>query len=696
MSQTRLSLCRLGTSALCGWLALVAAAGAQTSYPMLMDLRPTAIQIGSTAELQVSSRFGFAKAYQALFSGSGLSAEISPESSTGDSLKMKVTATSAAEPGVREFRVATPRGVSTIGQIVVVRDPVISEKGSNDTLATAQAITLPAAVCGSIEKAEDLDVFKFTVKAGQALTFHVLAARLEDKIHDLQEHVDPLLTLKNARGVDLAQVDNYFFADPLLHYRFEQAGEYFLEIRDVRYKGNAFWQYCLEIHDRPFVTNVFPLQVRAGAENQLQLIGQNLPPEAQLDLPMPAELPMGRQSLVLPMGDTGPAGPVPAYASPLPSLLEISGDNNSQEKAQEISVPSGVNGRIESPADLDVYKFAAKKGERFSFQIVARRYQSALDSNLRILNEKGQVLVENDDLKHGRHISADSLLEFWSAPADGTYFIEVRDLLLRGGPEFVYLLEITRAEPYFYLQLDTDKSLVSPGGSAAVFVRAFRVNGFTGEIKLHVEGLPESVTAECGRILADGQDGAILLTAASDAPLQATNLRVWGEADFAPTPETKVHLVADAEPLQETYFPGGGRGHFPVDMHTLAVCAPRDILRVLIEPKELVLKPGESQKIEVKLERAAGFDKNVTLDVIYRHLNSVFGDTLPKGVTLNVAASKVLITGKSIQGQLTFKVDPKAEPVERQLVPVMAHVSINFVMKVSYCAEPFYLSVRKE
>jgi hypothetical protein len=33
------------------------------------------------------------------------------------------------------------------------------------------------------------------------------------------------------------------------------------------------------------------------------------------------------------------------------------------------------------------------------------------------------------------------------------------------------------------------------------------------------------------------------------------------------------------------------------------------------------------------------------------------------------------------------KPPPDAKPVQDQLVPVMAHVSINFVMKFTYCAE---------
>ena len=101
-------------------------------------------------------------------------------------LKVKFTAAADASSGVREFRLATPNGASTIGQLVVVRDPVIFEVAENNSAEKAQSVTLPAVLCGAIEKAEDFDFWKFSVEAGQTVTFHVRCQRLQDKIHDLQ------------------------------------------------------------------------------------------------------------------------------------------------------------------------------------------------------------------------------------------------------------------------------------------------------------------------------------------------------------------------------------------------------------------------------------------------------------------------------------------------------------------------------
>src|SRR5207248_2297879 len=235
-----------------------------------------------------------------------------------------------------------------------------------------------------------------------------------------------------------------------------------------------------------------------------------------------AELPI---TAVLPAGDANAAG-----ASPTTT-------------AQPIPTPSVINGRIDRPGETDRYAFEAKAGEKLSFEVVARRAQSGLDPFLRILNDKGAAISEADDATFHRVTSADSWLENWSAPADGKYLIEIRDLHLRGGPQYTYAVEVTRSEPYFQLEADTDKTLLAPGMNAVFYVRALRKNGFAGDIQLAVEGLPQGVTAVAGRILAGAPDGCVILQAAANAPVGAANIRITG---------TATHPVSDTAPLTLT------------------------------------------------------------------------------------------------------------------------------------------------
>ena len=679
--------------------ALPPAAVAQ--YPMLMGLKPVAAQVGQTSEHTISSRYNLYGAHKVLVTGRGVTAEIVPVAKPKDgktpnltTLKLKFTIAPDALPGVRDFRLATPRGASTVGQIVIVRDKVVSETGNNDSAAKAQAIKLPATICGAIEKAEDVDIFKFTASKGQPLSFHVRSQRLQDRIHDLQKHVDPILTLRSATGSTLASSDNYHFADPFLATTAPADGEYTLEIRDVRYQGNSHWQYSIESHSRPVVETIHPLAVALGRDVMLAPVGHHLSAAGTLKINLPADIPAGQswQRLAL---TSGPSNPVRVVASSLPTAVEGSGGNNDVKSAQPVAVPSTISGRIESESDIDCYVFEAKKGEKYTFEVVARRAGSALDPHLRILDSTGKQLSLNDDFRRLKRLTQDSQVENFSVPADGKYVIEVRDVHLRGGPRHVYAVRTTKAVPYFELFLDSDKTQLPPATHGVIFVRSERHNGFAGAIDLAVDHLPPGVTARCGRILANGTDGCIILSADADAKPAISNISVTGtEIQTAKSPSGPP-LTDIARPMQETYMPGGGRNHWPVHTHAVNVGERSDIRSIQLSTQAVTLKPGGSTTIKVNFERAPGFTKNVTLDVMFQHLGTVYGNSLPKGVTIDAGASKTLITGKANQGQIVLKAAKDAPPVKMQQVSVMANISINFVMKATFSSPPLMVTVTK-
>lgn len=689
------------TSALLAVAITLSASGikeafAQTSYPMLMSAKPAAVQAGQTAEIEIESRYSMFDAYAVLISGSGVTGEISTPMAPGEDgnspnltkIKLRVTAAAGAAPGVRDFRVVGPTGPSTVGQLVVVRDPVVVESEDNDAPEGLTPIAWPATLCGTLEKSEDVDCFPFSVSEPTTLQFHCRAMRLEDRIHDLQQHVDPILTIRNAQtGATVAAADNTYAADPLLSAPLAP-GEYWLEIRDVRYQGNKHWVYVVEMNNRPFITQVHPLGVAAGQTVELQPVGFNI--ADPIPMPFTSAAAAGEQLALL---NIGPArsNPVEVVVSEIPVVLETDATNNSPAEAQEIAVPAGVSGRLEAESDIDCFALRAKKGERFNVDVAARRHWSALDSVVRILNADGAAQVENDDFaRWGKRTTQDSAIEGWTAPADGRYAVEIRDVHARGGLPFVYFLKITRAEPDFELTIDTDKTWVSPGACAVIFVRARRMSGFVGAIDLHIDGLPRGVTAHCGRILPGAAaDGCIVLEAAADASMNAANVSITGSFTNG-NGETSVRA---AIPFQETYMPGGGRNHMPVEMHTVGVGRPADLLDVVLSEYDLRFKPGESKRIDVTLSRSDGFDKNVTLDLLFQHLGSVYGNTLPAGVSLDKKNSTLLLSGGDSQGHLTLTADVSANAVESQQCCVMANVSINFVMKATYASRPLRISI---
>lgn len=683
------------------------------SFPALIDnVTPCAVQAGKTVDCEVTASYSLFDASTVVVSGEGVTGEIVPEplkpgekppptDARGTQVKVRFKAAADAVPGMRDFRMLTPRGPSSLGQLVVVRDPVVREATTlHPSLETAQPVTLPAAINGAISSREDVDFYKFRVSAGTALTFHMYCQRLMQQMTPLSSHADPMMTLRNATGTILAANDNFFSADPLLHYQFTTAGDYYLEVRDVRYAGQRYWHYVIEAHDRPFVLQTVPAAIPPGATTRVRLLGFNAPADP-VALTIPADSPDGVFWATSPPVQGRPLEAVPVLVSRLPGVAEAAAPNDMPTHAQPLTLPAIVSGIIEKPDDIDHYAFDAKKGERLTFIVSAKSLHSELDSYLRILNPKGEVLAENDDTSdkteysynRNEFVVPDSRIESWEVPTDGRYFIEIRDTHQRGGERFTYAMQVRPSRPHFTLDLDSDKTALAPGYYGVIFARAFRREGFTGDVQLSIEGLPDGVAATCGRVPIGGSDGCILLKAAPDAPRKWANIRVIGTATVTGPTGKPDKFSAVARPMQELMVDGGGRFISPVRMHTFQVVDALDLKAVSISPKEVTLKPGGTATVEVTIKRSPGFAEPVSLfGVHYQHVWT-YGNCLPAGVAVDVDASRTRLVGNQLKGTLVLKAAADAKPIEKQLVPMMATVAINFPLKMIYSGEPFYVTV---
>jgi hypothetical protein len=664
-------------------LALAAApAGAQTSYPMVTHVTPVAVQRGTTGDVTVEGQMNFGGAYKVLFEGDGLSATVAAGATANGptrSVKLKLTVAPDAALGVREFRLATSLGVSSVGQLLIVDDPVVQESGDNNSIAKANPISVPCVVCGRIEAAEDVDYFKFRAEAGQTFTFEVQCARLEDKIHDLQKHADPMLALYDAEGHELAANDDFYFADPLLTHTFARDGDYFIQLRDSKYDGDARWVYALTVTHRPHVTHIFPMAAKPGQVVAVEPVGSARLTTPRLTAIAPATPGVHEVQLD---SDGHKTNPATLIVSPLPQVLEQE-PNDTPQLAQRVAIPCGVNGRIGAPRDLDHFVFHAPKGKAIRFEVMARRFgtalRSSLDSVLDVMTPQGQVLASNDDA-----IGKDAALLF-TPPADGDYVVRLRDLNSKGGDAFVYYLECDWAQPDFTLRCDGDKAMIGPGSSTAWYVHVTRINGFDGPVRVEVQGLPKGVTASSLTIPGTMTQGVVVLTATDDAPRDAANVRVIGRGGV---------MTRTATPNEEIYLPGGGRGRFDVRMQTVAVTDPSDVLKVEVSPAAVTLKPGGEARLEVTVHRRADYDKGVSLDVMLRHLGSVYGNPLPPGVTIDSSKSKTLL-GSGSKGHIVLRAATNAAPVENVPISVLAHVSVNFVVKVSYSSPALPVTITK-
>jgi len=670
-------------------LLLASLAAAQTPYPEITYILPNAVQRGTTSDVTVvarQARRGFETASQVFFGGAGLRAEVLPrgEREPMERRKVRVTVAPDATPGLHEVRVATGSGVSSLGELLVVPDPVVVETSqAHGTPATAQTVEVNHVIAGAIAAKEEVDQYRFKARAGQEITFSLMGQRLCFKRHYQEEgNSDPMLILTDASGDELAANDDYYFGDPLLHHRFEKDGEYFIAVRDVDYGGAPHFTYALAMTDRPFVTAVFPIAIPPTGPWTACASGFGLPggPLKLSGLSSPAS-PGPHAAQLISNGQETNAVPFEVTELPIRWEVEPNDDRGRANPVPQVGVV--LNGRADRPNDVDHFAFHLKAGRPVRFEVRARRSGSSLDSHLRLIDEKGAIVASGDDSAG----SKDAILAF-TPPADGRYSLEVRDLLYRGGPTYAYCIVTGEDEPDFEATCDDDRAGVGPGGAVPWFVRATRRAGFDGPIEVRVEGLPRGLTAQPVTIPATMTDGCLVLQAASDAQPTAAPVKVIATASVKGLDGKTRKVEHRVQPLQELYMGGGGRSVWPVETQVAQVVVSDDIATVRVSPATISLKPGQQVVLDVEVSRRPHFKGRVTLDVQLQHLGSVFGNPLPPGVTFVEAGSKTSLAPEESKGRIILKAGPDANPVEGASIAVVAFVSIDFVVKRAYASAP--------
>ena len=111
--------------------------------------------------------------------------------------------------------------------------------------------------------------------------------------------------------------------------------------------------------------------------------------------------------------------------------------NRSSTLAQHIKSGSAVEGQCDE-LKSDYFRFHGRKGERLSFDVIARRLGSPLDPFIRLLGPDGREHAVNDD---GPAFQGDSSLST-RLQQTGDYLLEIRDTQYRGGRRYRYRLRI--------------------------------------------------------------------------------------------------------------------------------------------------------------------------------------------------------------------------------------------------------------
>lgn len=578
-----------------------------------------------------------------------------PNTQLEEMVVVRVTIDPKAPPGDREFRLLTPQGPSNpvcfqVGTLPEVREVEPNEPGSYPNLPPEPPARLPVVFNGQILPG-DVDRLAFQARGGQKLVVQVQARRLIPYLADaVPGWFQATVALFDPQGVEVAFADDYRFdPDPVLLFEVPEDGVYELEVRDAIYRGREDFVYRISVSEQPFVTSVYPLGAKEGSVRvQAAVTGWNLPAT--------------RLALDASPGDWGVRRTVLERRGLLSNeVLYVVGSlpetnenepNNELGSAKPVLLPLTINGRIDAPGDVDLYRFRGKRHQELVVEVVARTLRSPLDSLVRVLDARGEVLAWNDDfspreagflytgdgqLTH--HADSYLRVEF---PRDGLYYVEISDGRGHGGDAYAYRLRLSEPLPDFALRV-SPSSLGIPGGRTMPFtVYALRRDGFAGAIELGLRDAPEGMLL-AGGVIPAGQDRVrVTLTAPREVPSSPLALVIEGKARIGET-----ELVRAATPVDDSMQAFLYRHLAPAEELVLAVekskwGAPSVEIK---GPVPVPLKPGSSTEVHLKTPPRSWI----------QGIDMVLNDP-PKGIA--ISRSRIVPDG------LAFTVTVEADGVE--------------------------------
>ncbi len=618
--------------------------------PRLLVASPAGGQAGTTIDVTLTGN-DLDDPQKLLFSHPGIQAE-SPSDPTKPvkppqggqppltTVKFKVAIAADVPPGTYDVRFAGKSGVSNPRAFVVGDLPETTEKEPNNDVAEAQEVSLDSTVHGAVSAPTDVDYFRFTGTKGQRVVVSCLTSSIDSKLHAQLELYDKAGTL-------LASNRNYRDNDALLDCALPAAGDYLVRVCSFAYLQGTFEHfYRLTVSTAPWIDAVFPPVVEPGRPATLTVFGRNLPggkpdPSAVVDgrvletMTATVEVPgdslalqrLAYRGRVAPLtgaldgfeyrlrNKTGTSNPFLLTFAQASVVLD-DGDNDTPDKAQEVPVPCEIAGRIEKKRDRDFYRFAARKGDVLGIELYGDRLGSPLDlyAVLKSTGPKSAVIVELDDNPeqvpnqfYAR--GGDPPRYTFKVPADGDYLLQVssREADIEAGPRHLYRVRIAPEKPDFRVVLmppspnAPDACNLRRGATQFCTAYLTRLDGFKGEITLTAEGLPEGVRCPPQTIAAGQNQGLLVLSAASDAPLGEGEFRVKATATIDDRPvEREARAATITWPLpQNQNAPTISR----LDGSLVLAVLEEGPFALTLTKTAATASPGEKVTVPLKLSR---------------------------------------------------------------------------------------------
>lgn len=611
-------------------ISVIPALPAMSGSPTVTGLYPIAVERGKTLD----ATFYGARLHDAtgiLIHTPGITAgEITDVQN--NRVKTKLTIAPDAPLGEHQLRVVTKTGVSEMITMQVVGRTLVQEKrdekieNSNNRFRQStsfdqpQVVELGTTIVGRTE-AEDTDYFAVDLKKDQRLSVQVDGMRLG------RGFTDSYLAVLDDQRFEVAASDDtpLLMQDPYISFKAPKDGRYVILLRDSGYGGDNNNWYLMHVGKFPRPAVVFPLGGLPGAQAKLRFIG-DVEGEIQQQVTLPDQPDNNYRVTPERDGIAAPTGHV-FRVNRLPNYIEAdSNTNNSMgqvEKVEPINTPAAINGIIDKPGDNDFYKFTLKKGQSVTIKCYAGSMGSPLDSVINVWQaDNKQHLIGNDD--QGGVVTNDSAVEF-SAPVDGDYYLRVRDHRGRGGPEFVYRVEITVPSPslstyihrYDQNRPQSRQAIAVPKGNRTAALVRVRRQQVGGDLTPIIEGLPAGVSYIGLGTAQVGDQMPVVFEAAPEADLAAALVDIGAQSQAKEGSSERItgHFyqptaIVLANPNRTEYY------HSTLNTMPVAVTEAAPAKIDVVPPKAPLVRDGV-MKLKVNLTRD-NFDGRVRTYLLWR------------------------------------------------------------------------------
>jgi hypothetical protein len=559
----------------------------------------------------------------------------------------KVTLPANAPLGIQDVRIVTKAGISNPRAFVVSDHKEFVEAEPNNDVDKAQRIELNSTVSGVVGTPTDVDYYVFAGKKGQRVVCSCRTTSIDSRLNAFVE-------LYGADERNLGGNRNYFHDDALVDAVLPTDGDYFVRVTSFTYtQGGVDYFYRLTVTTAPWIDAVFPSVVEPGKETKVTVFGRNLPggkidpsvivngralETAVITVKAPADAKsvqrLAHTGLTTPISsmldgfdlrvknDAGQSNPFLLTYSSAPVVVD-NGDNDEMEKAQSVSVPGVVAGRIEKKGDRDWYAFQGKKGQPVNIEAFAERLGTDIYLYFQVRSSLGTLIAEPADVLD---VMAPQFYTGHKDPpryrfvptADGTYYVMVtsKAAFTDFGPRQLYTLRISPDEPdYRLIAMPTspttpEGTLLHQAGGTAFNVFIWRFGNFNGDITLSGDNLPPGLSVKPQIISGSQKQAVIVVHADADAKPWAGAINLVGTATVKGQKLTReVRSATITWPVAQVNTPTLTR------MDRELVLAVRDKAKyeLFVVKQKINVLQGEKISIPFKLPASNEFKGSVTV-----------------------------------------------------------------------------------